>query len=134
MRLGIDDGFEALAGFDGYEFMFESGFIAKFEIRRLDEVPRSGRPHPYRYSFTLHRPDGRRVLGFDNAHAISRKSGKHRKRSPSADHWHRDEHDKGRPYDFVSPQQLLEDFMNEVERTLREVNASTGIQGMRESR
>jgi Family of unknown function (DUF6516) len=128
-----DDGFEALAGYDGYEFVFESGFVARFEIRQRKEAPRSGQAHSYKYSFTLHRPGGKRVLGFDNAHAVSIKSGKRRKRSPAEDHWHRNEHDKGRPYNFVSPHQLLGDFMSEVERVLRATGVSTEILDMRRS-
>lgn len=127
------DGFEALSEYDGCEFVFESGFVARFEIRRTEgeQVPSSS--HPYRYSFTLHNPSGKRVLGFDNAHPVSRKSGRRKIRSTSADHWHRDEADKWRPYAFTSPQQLLDDFMKEVERTLKQKAASTEIQEMRKS-
>lgn len=26
-------------------------------------------PHPYRYALSLHAPSGKRLMGFDNAHA-----------------------------------------------------------------
>ena len=119
-----DDGFEALAGYDGYEFVFEQGYWAKFEFRRLDgTVP--GLAHAYRYSITLHAPSGKRLMGFDNAHPIDRKSGRLRRRSASADHWHRDASDRGRPYDFVSPAQLLEDFFREASRVLADLGVPT---------
>lgn len=127
-----DDGFTALQAYDGYEFVFESGHVARFEIRRNEDRPVDG-AHPYRYSFTLHDPDGRRILGFDNAHPITTKSGARRKRSETPDHWHRTASDKGRPYRFVSPQQLLTDFMEEVERALRDRGASADIQDMRKT-
>jgi hypothetical protein len=42
------------------------------------------------------------------------------RRKPEADHWHRTMGDKGRPYEFVSVERLLEDFFSEAERALKE--------------
>jgi hypothetical protein len=39
------------------------------------------------------------------------------------DHRHCHAHDKGGPYEFPSPQQLLEDFFNEVDRVLEETKS-----------
>ena len=39
--------------------------------------------------------------------------------------------DKGRPYEFKSPELLLEDFFNEVERVLRELGVDTAPVDMR---
>lgn len=78
------------------------------------------RPHGLRYSFTLHGPVGRRLLGFDNAHGVAPLGSKYRKRAGSVDHWHRTESDEGRPYTFESAEKLLDDFQREVERVLRE--------------
>ena len=36
------------------------------------------------------------------------------------DHWHRTETDEGRPYAFVSAEQLVADFFAEVRRVLTE--------------
>ncbi len=36
---------------------------------------------------------------------------------------HRHARDKGVPYEFTSPQQLLEDFFNEVDRVLEETTS-----------
>ncbi len=45
-------------------------------------------------------------------------------RSENPDHYHRDKSDKGRPYEFVSLTQLLEDFYQRAEATLAELNIS----------
>lgn len=109
--------FEALVGYDGTTFWFEHGYHAIFEIRKADE-PGVG-PHPYRYAFSLHAPNGKRIMGFDNAHPVARKAGKFKRRSQHADHWHRDASDRGRPYKFETLSKLLDDFFTEVERTLQ---------------
>lgn len=108
---------EFLLAFDGRRHWYEGGYNLKFEIRR--SAPTTARPHGLRYSFTLHDPKGRRLVGFDNAHALKvRRRG--RQRHPVADHWHRNEKDPGRPYQFKGAEQLLDDFFDEVERVLEE--------------
>jgi hypothetical protein len=82
----------------------------------------------------LHEPSGKRIMGFDNAHPIRWKSGKFTQRSRNADHWHRDRSDKGRPYDFVSIGQLLEDFFHQVELSLANMNVSSGMTGVTATR
>src|SRR5713226_6643604 len=106
--------FATLLDYDGFEFVFEQGYVARF---RFYEEEGSSR-HGYRYSLTLHGPDGARILGYDNSHAISHKSGKFRRRSATADHWHRDERDKGTPYQFTSSEKLFEDFYQSVQTEL----------------
>ncbi len=117
--------FEAIAGYDGSTFWFEHGYHAMFEIRKTDDP--NAHPHAYRYAFTLHAPSGKRIMGFDNAHPVERESGKFKRRSPSADHWHRNSSDKGRPYKFETPSKLLEDFYQEVERVLQELGVPTDV-------
>ena len=73
-------------------------------------------PSGLRYAFTLHDPDGNRLLGFDNAHGVSR----FKAREPEHDHWHRSEKDEGRPYRFIDADTLLADFETEVARVLKE--------------
>jgi hypothetical protein len=121
-------GLAALEDYDGYEFVFENGYYARVVFKR-DEA--KGAAHPYKYSLTLHAPDGKRLVGFDNAHLVRRLSGRFRRRSDSADHWHRAAGDKGRPYEFKSPELLLEDFFSEVERVLRELGVDTAPVDMR---
>jgi hypothetical protein len=91
----------------------------KFEIKRVQCSPE--RPHGLRYAFTLHRPDGRRLLGFDNAHGVPQQGARYRKVERMHDHWHRNGEDEGRPYAFTTAAQLVTDFQTEVERTLTEL-------------
>lgn len=109
---------EFLLAFDGRIHHYADGYFVKFEIRRIDPTP--ARPHGLRYSFTLHGPEGTRLVGFDNAHAVAPMGSRYRKRSEATDHWHRTADDPGRPYAFVSAEQLVDDFFDEVERVLAE--------------
>ena len=128
-KLGI--GFAALEDYDGYEFVFENGYCARFEFKR-DQT--RGSAHPYKYSLTLHSPSGKRLMGFDNAHPVWRASGRLKRRSTASDHWHRDAADKGRPYDFKSPEILLEDFFGEVDRVLRALSVDATQVNVRKQR
>jgi hypothetical protein len=56
----------------------------KFEIKRIDSTPE--RPHGLRYSFTLHAPDGGRLVGFDNAHSVAPLGGRYKKKPVAVDH------------------------------------------------
>lgn len=107
---------EYLLAFDGREHHYPDGYFVKFEIKRIDPTPE--RPHGLRYSFTLHGPEGTRLIGFDNAHTVAPVGGRYKKKPVMADHWHRTENDPGRPYRFVSAEQLVDDFFDEVERVL----------------
>jgi hypothetical protein len=108
---------EFLLAFDGRRHWYEGGYSLKFEIRRV--APSVERPHGLRYSFTLHDPKGKRLVGFDNAHSPKARS-RSGKRRPVADHWHRTDRDRGRPYVFRNAEALLDDFFTEVERVLAE--------------
>ena len=59
-------GLEFLPAFDGRIHHLEEGYWIKFEIERVKVTKE--RPHGLYYSFTLHAPDGARLVGFDNAH------------------------------------------------------------------
>jgi hypothetical protein len=109
---------EFLLDFDGRLHWYEGGYFAKFEIRRVKAT--KDRPHGLRYSFTLHAPGGRRLVGFDNAHPVGTKRSRSRERTVVADHWHRTHADPGRPYRFKNAEKLIEDFFNEIERVLTE--------------
>lgn len=63
-----DHGLEFLLAFDGRIHHLEKGYWIKFEITRVAASPE--RPHGLSYSFTLHGPGGRRLVGFDNAHHV----------------------------------------------------------------
>jgi hypothetical protein len=95
------------------------GYWVKIEAWRVE--PTDEIPHGIRYSLTLHEPYGKRILGYDNAHAVklSRKF-KYAGQRLTYDHKHRHARDSGVPYEFQDAQQLLVDFFNEVDRVLKE--------------
>lgn len=105
---------EFLLAFNGRIHRYAQDYWVKFEIKRVEATPE--RPHGLRYSFTLHDPQGRRVMGYDNAHRIQT----HKGRTLEADHWHRTQDDPGSPYDFKDAATLIGDFFDEVERILTE--------------
>ena len=117
-RRASDHGLEFLLGFDGRIHHLEKGYWLKFEIARVTAT--TNRPHGLSYSFTLHAPDGTRLVGFDNAHGVALAGSKFRRRPATVDHWHRTEDDPGRPYAFKDAATLIDDFFDEVERVLRE--------------
>ena len=112
---GGDYTLEFLLGFDGRVHHYPHGYSVKFEIERSEQ-----RPHGLRYSFTLHGPDGQRLIGFDNAHAVAPAGSRFKPRPAAHDHWHRHETDVGTPYLFESAEKLVDDFFDEVERVLGE--------------
>jgi hypothetical protein len=58
-------------------------------------------PHGIRYSLTLHEPYGKRIMGYDNSHAIKPlKKFKHAGQRLAYDHKHRHLSDKGVSYEF----------------------------------
>lgn len=100
-----------------------NGYWIKIEAWRVE--PSSFVPHGVRYLLTLHEPYGRRILGYDNAHAIKPpKKFKYAGTRLAYDHKHRHVSDKGVPYAFQDAYQLLSDFFAEVDEVLKEINAS----------
>jgi hypothetical protein len=67
---------------------------------------------------TLHAANGERLVGYDNAHAVSVGTGPGRRASATHDHRHR--HGRTRPYDFSDAATLTQDFWNDVDAALRE--------------
>ena len=121
MHMDSDDhrsGTDRLLDLDGQVLFVdpEGACWVKFVVKRCEIS--AGRPHGLSYSLTLHDADGKRLLGFDNAHAIGLRSGPARKMSGTFDHWHRNE--KVLPYDFQSAGQLLDDFWTAVDAHLTE--------------
>ena len=116
MEPHLEDELVWLLDFDGAIYLFEEGYWVKIVVNRTLPTPRQ--PHGISYSLTLHDPDGRRLLGFDNAHPVKPQGGRHRAKPVANDHWHRTEGDEGRPYEFRSALDLVQDFLDEVERTL----------------
>lgn len=100
---------------DGYWIKIEA-----WQVAVTEEIP-----HGIRYSLSLHEPYGKRILGYDNAHAtkLPKKFRYAGIRLPY-DHKHRHASDNGVPYEFRDAYQLLADFFSEVDRVLREIKAS----------
>lgn len=116
---------EFLLAFDGRIHHLEKGYWLKFEIKRVE--PNVRQPHGLRYSFTLHDPRGRRLVGFDNAHGVPGHGSRKRRVRIAHDHWHRNVGDVGRPYDFSDADQLLADFFAEVRQVLKERGVSEEV-------
>jgi hypothetical protein len=115
---------EFLLAFDGRVHWYDQGYFVKFEIKRVE--PTELRPHGLRYSFTLHDPEGERLMGFDNAHTVA-PAGQYARRQAEADHWHRTGDDPGRPYAFTDAETLIGDFFAEVDRILTERGVSINV-------
>ncbi len=109
---------EYLLAFDGRRHFYEGGYWLKFEIKKVGESKQ--RPHGLSYSFTLHGPDGARLIGFDNAHGVPAQGSRFKNPPVESDHWHRTQSDPGRPYVFKNAETLINDFFDEVERVLTE--------------
>ena len=120
-----DHTLEFLLAFDGRIHHLEEGYSIKFEIRRVEAA--EGRPHGLSYSFTLHAPDGTRLVGFDNAHGGPASGSRFKKRPQASDHWHRTETDPGKPYAFRDADTLQQDFFREVRRVLNERGISEAV-------
>lgn len=95
------------------------GYWIKVEAWTVE--PSEGIPHGIRYSITLHDPKGKRILGYDNAHAVEPLKKRFAGRRLEYDHVHRHAKDKGVAYEFSSAGQLLTDFFNEVDKVLKEL-------------
>jgi hypothetical protein len=109
---------DALLELDGQVLVIdlETRHWVRFAVRR---VPASEvRPHGLDYSLTLHGPDGERLMGFDNAHPVRRRSGPGGKPGVTFDHKHGLK--AVRPYAYKDAATLLADFWTAVDAVLRE--------------
>ncbi|MBV8635352.1 MAG: hypothetical protein JO002_12735 [Burkholderiaceae bacterium] len=95
---------------DGYQIIVEAWLV----------TASAAIPHGLHYSLSLHNPDGKRILGYDNAHAVKPPK-KYAGRVRTYDHKHRHPADRGVPYEFTNAQQLLNDFFADVTKVLQEV-------------
>lgn len=111
-------GLDALLDLDGQVLVVDpnGGYWVKFMARRVPASPE--RPAGVCYSLTLHDAAGRRLVGFDNAHAIRKSARPGGKGRRSPDHKHR--LGTVRPYPFRDAATLLEDFWKEVDGVLKE--------------
>ena len=126
-----DHGLQFLLGFNGRIHHLEKGYWLKFDITRVKAT--RNRPHGLSYSFTLHGPSGRRLVGFDNAHNVPASGSRFKRRREAQDHWHRTDKDPGRPYVFKDAETLIDDFFDAVERVLRERGVGLLVTGEEET-
>jgi len=75
----------------------------------------------------LHNPDGKRLIGFDNAHGVPPLGSGHAAKRVEYDHWHRAYEDEGRPYRFVDAGDAARIFFAEVRRVLQERGVSEEV-------
>lgn len=117
-RQNRDPDIDALLDLDGQVFVVDSQgkYSVRFAVQRVDPSPE--RPSGLNYSLTLHGPDGRRLVGFDNAHRVRKSLGPGGKAHPGYDHKHR--LGTTRPYRFWDAATLLADFWAEVDGILRD--------------
>lgn len=87
------------------------GWWVKTEAKLVTPSPE--KPFGIKYSLTLHRQSGERILGYDNSHGIP----SHRK--VAWDHKHL--HERIKPYTYESAAKLLADFYSDVDRWLENV-------------
>jgi len=121
MDEGRDHGLETLLDLDGVVIDQNNGYWVKFDVSKT-EVTKE-RPHGLRYSLTLHDKYGKRLMGFDNAHAVKLpKKHKYLGRIIEFDHLHRTNVDKGIPYEFQDAYQLIKDFFMRVDEILKDRN------------
>lgn len=102
-----DDAIHRLLSYDRHRYEMDNGWSIRFRVRIAPLT--TGRPHGIKYSLTLHDAQGRRLLGFDNAHGIPRASAydhQHGFRSAGAPH----------TYEYRSGDELIADFFDAVER------------------
>src|SRR5438477_1073096 len=109
---------ELLLSFDGTSYQASEGYVVEFTVRRTDITIQ--RPHGISYALVFRPANGEPFVRFDSAHVPNRPGGKYVKTPAAYDHWHRDEHDIGRPYKFTTALQLLDDFWREVKRVMDE--------------
>ena len=114
------DSLENLLSLDGERYFIDRGgkYWVKFEARRAEASEHI--PHGIRYSLTLHGPGNKRILGYDNSHGIKPKGKKKYGAKRTAwDHRHLEQ--KTETYEFDSPEALVADFWDDVEKILKEV-------------
>lgn len=113
-----DPGLDALLLLDGEMFFPDAAgrYFVKFVVKQVEPSPE--RPHGLSYSLTLHGEDGKRLVGFDNAHPVSSQRGPAGRRRAEPDHRHRLK--TTRPYEYRDAATLLADFREQVEAILKE--------------
>ena len=106
-----DEAMRRLLDYDRRRYWLVNGWSIRFRIAEV--AASAARPHGIKYAFTLHDVDGTRLLGFDNAHGVSR--------AQADDHRHRFRRPAELvPYEFAGADALICDFFAAVEQACRQ--------------
>ena len=101
MICGYMDELEALLVLDGAVLEMAPGIIVEVTAPRTDQTPE--RPYGISYALVLRpKTGGLPWVRFDNAHRVSERRGKYKRKPLAYDHWHKTERDRGRPYEFTT--------------------------------
>lgn len=117
-----DPSLSILLDLDGTNIGVGTQYWVKIKASVIE--PDGSRPHGIRYALTLHDASNRRILGFDNAHAVKRPGGRFVEQRRVYDHLHRGPNDAGVPYSYVSAAKLVGDFWQAVFKALEELGES----------
>lgn len=113
-----DASFDTLLDLDGTVGVIdEGGYWVKFNVKRVPVT--AEQPHGLGYELTLHDPSNGRIAGFDNAHAVSKRSGPGGQAHEAWDHRHRFK--TVNAYEYSDAEALLSDFWRLVESVMREL-------------
>ena len=111
---GGQAGLDLLLELDGAILDQGAGYLVKIVAKRVPTD--AGRPYGVAYSVTLHAPDGTRLLGYDNAHAVRSTSGPGGRARPPFDHRHSGS--RMERYAYSDAATLMENFWADVNRLL----------------
>jgi hypothetical protein len=79
------EGLDYLLSLNGVSMNYHGEYWVKFDVIEVEVTV--DRPHGIKYSLSLHDGNNRRIMGFDNAHAIKISSG-FKGRKYAYDHMH----------------------------------------------
>ncbi|MFM9912344.1 MAG: DUF6516 family protein [Methylophilaceae bacterium] len=82
-----------------YRYVFDDGMFVEVVLWRVPE-PVKGSQHPYKYRL-FYGTQGKRIVGYDNER-------------PKGNHRHYD--DQEQAYKFSTPEQLIADFLSDVQQ------------------
>jgi len=110
-----DNGIDTLLDLHANIVQQEHGYWVEIHAWRVESNALI--PHGIRYALPLHEQNGKRVMGYDNAHAVKPPNRfKYAGQVLPYDHKHRHISDQGVPYEFKDTYQLLRDFFADVDR------------------
>ena len=69
--MGKDPALDVLLELNGTEYTEDNGYWYKIEAWKVE--PSKEIPHGIHYNLTLHNNHNKRIMGFDNAHAVKSK-------------------------------------------------------------